>query len=86
MDELSDEDKITVHRARRVQKFLSQPFSVAEAFTGQKGKYVKLSDSIKGFKMIINGECDDLPEDAFMMVGTIEDAYEKAEKIKSQLK
>jgi F-type H+/Na+-transporting ATPase subunit beta len=86
MDELSDEDKITVHRARRVQKFLSQPFSVAEAFTGLAGKYVQLADTIKGFKMIINGECDELPEDAFLNVGTIEDAFEKAEKINSQLK
>ncbi|MCX7878244.1 MAG: F0F1 ATP synthase subunit beta, partial [Ignavibacteria bacterium] len=83
MDELSDEDKITVQRARKIQKFLSQPFFVAEQFTGTKGKYVKLADSIKGFKAIVNGECDDLPENAFYMVGTIEEAYEKAKTLQA---
>jgi len=78
MDELSDEDKITVKRARRIQRFFSQPFSVAEAFTGMKGKYVKLADTIKGFSAIINGECDDIPEQAFMYVGNIDEVYAKA--------
>jgi len=78
MDELSDEDKIVVRRARRIQRFFSQPFSVAEAFTGMKGKYVKLEDTIKGFAAIINGDCDNLPEGAFNYVGTIEEAFEKA--------
>jgi len=78
IDELSDEDKLTVQRARKIQKFLSQPNFVAEQFTGLKGKYVKLEDSIKGFKAIIDGECDDVPENAFYMVGTLEEALEKA--------
>ncbi|MCK9209542.1 MAG: F0F1 ATP synthase subunit beta [Ignavibacteriaceae bacterium] len=78
MDELSDEDKITVKRARRIQRFFSQPFFVAEAFTGMKGKYVKLADTIKGFSAIINGDCDDLPEQAFMYVGNIEEVFAKA--------
>lgn len=78
MDELSDEDKQIVHRARRIQRFLSQPFHVAEAFTGTAGRYVKLEDTIRGFKGIINGEYDELPEGAFLMVGTIEEAVEKA--------
>ncbi|OQY69855.1 MAG: F0F1 ATP synthase subunit beta, partial [Ignavibacteriales bacterium UTCHB3] len=78
MDELSDEDKIIVRRARRIQRFLSQPFHVAEQFTGYKGKYVELKDSIAGFKAILEGECDDLPEQAFMYVGKIEEAFEKA--------
>lgn len=82
MDELSEEDKLTVNRARKIQKFLSQPFFVAEQFSGTKGKYVKLEDSIKGFKGIIEGEYDDIPEQAFYMTGTIEDVLEKA---KSQL-
>ncbi len=81
MDELSDEDKTTVKRARRVERFFSQPFFVAEQFTGYKGKYVKLEDTIKGFKMILDGECDDLPESAFMYVGTIEEAFEKAKSM-----
>jgi F-type H+-transporting ATPase subunit beta len=81
IDELSDEDKLTVHRARRIQRFLSQPFFVAEQFTGMSGKYVKLEDTIKGFEMIISGECDQLPENAFMFVGTIEEAFEKAKKM-----
>lgn len=83
MDELSDEDKITVQRARKIQKFLSQPFFVAEQFTGTPGKYVKIADTIKGFKMIIEGECDSLPEGAFYMVGTIEEAFEKAKKLQA---
>ncbi|MEI7812031.1 MAG: F0F1 ATP synthase subunit beta [Ignavibacteria bacterium] len=82
MDELSEEDKVTVRRARRIQRFFSQPFFVAEQFTGYKGKYVKLEDSIRGFKGIINGEYDELPEAAFMYVGTIEEAVEKAKKIR----
>ena len=81
MDELSDEDKITVARARKIQKFLSQPFFVAEQFTGTPGVYVKLEDTIRGFKGIIDGEYDDLPENAFFMVGTIEMAVEKAKKM-----
>ncbi|MBN1632716.1 MAG: F0F1 ATP synthase subunit beta [Ignavibacteria bacterium] len=85
IDELSDEDKITVTRARRIQRFLSQPFFVAEQFTNIPGKYVKLEDTVKGFKAIINGECDELPETAFMMVGEIEESFEKAEKIKKGL-
>ena len=82
VDELSDEDKLTVARARKIQKFLSQPFFVAEAFTGIKGKYVKLADTIKGFKMIVDGELDHIPEQAFYMVGAIEDVLEKAEQLK----
>lgn len=82
IDELSDEDKLAVARARRIQRFLSQPFFVAEQFIGTKGKYVKLSDTIKGFKMILEGKLDNLPEQAFYMVGTIEEAIEKAEKLK----
>ncbi|MBT8379851.1 MAG: F0F1 ATP synthase subunit beta [Ignavibacteria bacterium] len=82
MDELSDEDKVIVRRARRIQRYLSQPFSVAEAFTGVPGKYVKLEDTIRGFKGIIDGEYDDLPEGAFLYVGTIEEAVEKAKKMK----
>ncbi len=82
MDELSDEDKTTVRRARRIQRFFSQPFHVAEQFTGYKGKYVKLEDTIRGFKAIISGEYDDLPEAAFMYVGTIEEAVEKAKTLK----
>ncbi|MBK9333060.1 MAG: F0F1 ATP synthase subunit beta [Ignavibacteria bacterium] len=81
IDELSDEDKLNVARARKIQKFLSQPFFVAEQFTNLPGKYVKLEDTIKGFKGIINGEYDDLPENAFYLVGTIEEAVEKAKKL-----
>jgi len=81
MDELSDEDKLVVARARKVQRFLSQPFFVAEAFTGLAGKYVKLEDTIKGFKEIIAGKHDSLPENAFYLVGTIEEAVEKAKKL-----
>ena len=82
MEELSEEDKITVNRARRIQRFLSQPFFVAQQFSGFEGRYVKLEDSIKGFKEIIDGKHDDLPEQAFWMVGTIEEAVEKAEKMR----
>jgi F-type H+-transporting ATPase subunit beta len=78
MDELSEEDKLIVARARKIQRFLSQPFSVAEVFTGIPGKFVALADTIKGFNAIISGECDHLPEMAFFMVGTIDDVYEKA--------
>ena len=82
MDELSDEDKVTVARARRIQRFLSQPFTVAEAFTGIEGKYVPLSETIKGFEEILDGKHDDLPESAFLFVGTIEEAVEKANRSK----
>ena len=81
MDELAPEDKLTVARARKMQRFLSQPFHVAEVFTGSPGKYVSLKDTIKGFKMIASGELDHLPEQAFYMVGTIDEAIEKAKKI-----
>jgi F-type H+-transporting ATPase subunit beta len=81
MDELSDEDKQVVHRARRVQRFLSQPFHVAEQFTGMKGTIVDIEDTIKGFKMIMDGEVDEYPEAAFNLVGTIEEAIEKGKKI-----
>ena len=81
MDELAPEDKLTVARARKIQRFLSQPFHVAEVFTGTAGKYVTLAETIRGFKMIASGECDHLPEQAFYMVGTIDEAFEKAKKI-----
>ena len=81
MDELSEEDKQVVSRARKVERFLSQPFFVAEVFTGSPGKYVSLEESIKGFKGILNGDYDDLPEQAFYMVGTIEEAVEKAKTV-----
>ena len=81
MDELSPEDKLTVSRARKIQKFLSQPFFVAEVFTGSSGKYVTLKETIKGFNMIVNGECDQLPEQAFYMVGGIEEVFEKAKTL-----
>ena len=81
MDELSDEDKLTVMRARKIQRFLSQPFHVAEVFTGSPGKYVSLRDTIAGFKAILSGEYDHLPEQAFYMVGGIEEAVEKAKTL-----
>ncbi|WP_184298822.1 F0F1 ATP synthase subunit beta [Roseateles oligotrophus] len=81
MDELSPEDKLAVSRARKIQRFLSQPFHVAEVFTGSPGKYVPLKETIRGFKMIVAGECDHLPEQAFYMVGTIDEAFEKAKKL-----
>jgi len=84
MEELSEEDKLVVHRARRVQRFLSQPFFVAEQFTGLKGVFVSIEDTIKGFKMIMSGEVDKYPEAAFNLVGTIEQAIEKGEKLLKQ--
>lgn len=85
IDELSDEDKMVVMRARKIQKFLSQPFHVAEQFTGRPGKYVKMEDTVKGFKMIVDGKLDDVPEQAFYMVGSIEEVLENAEKMKKGL-
>ena len=79
MDELSDEDKLTVYRARKIQRFLSQPFSVAENFTGVKGVYIPLAETVRGFKAIVSGEMDDYPEAAFFNVGTIDDVKKKAE-------
>ncbi len=84
MDELSEDDKLVVERARKVEKFLSQPFHVAEVFTGSPGVYVTLEDTVKGFKGLLNGDYDDLPEPAFYMVGSIEEAIEKAEKMKAK--
>ena len=84
LDELSEEDRLTVDRARKIEKFLSQPFFVAEIFTGMSGKYVKLEDTIAGFNMILSGELDDLPEQAFYLVGNIDEVKAKAEKIKSE--
>jgi F-type H+-transporting ATPase subunit beta len=81
MDELSEDDKIAVQRARKVQRFLSQPFTVAEVFTGAPGKYVSLKDTVRGFKGIVAGEYDDLPEQAFYMCGTIEEAVENAKSM-----
>ena len=84
MDELSEEDKLTVERARKIEKFLSQPFFVAKVFTGADGRYVELEKTIEGFKAILNGEVDDLPENAFYMVGDLEEAMEKAKKMQSK--
>ena len=84
MDELSEEDRLTVARARKIQRFLSQPFFVAEVFTGSPGKLVALEDTIKGFTAIVNGEYDDLPESAFYMVGSIDEAVEKARKMAAE--
>jgi F-type H+-transporting ATPase subunit beta len=84
MEELSDEDKLTVQRARKIQRFLSQPFHVAEAFTGSPGQYVKLEDTVRGFKEIIDGKHDELPEGAFYMVGTIEEAAERAKQMAAE--
>ncbi|OFZ21793.1 MAG: F0F1 ATP synthase subunit beta, partial [Bdellovibrionales bacterium RIFOXYA1_FULL_36_14] len=81
MDELSEEDKIIVSRARKIQKFLSQPFIVAETFTGQKGQFVKIEDTIEGFDSILSGKCDHIPEQAFYMVGNLEMVYEKAKTL-----
>jgi len=83
IDELSDEDKLTVARARKIQKFMSQPFFVAQQFTGLEGKYVKLEDTIRGFKELVEGKHDTVPEQAFYMVGTIEEALGKGEKLKA---
>jgi F-type H+-transporting ATPase subunit beta len=84
MEELSDEDRIVVNRARRLQRFLSQPFFVAEAFTGTPGKYVPLEQTVRGFKGIVDGEYDDLPEQAFYMVGSIEEAVEQAKSLEGK--
>ena len=86
MDELSDEDKLIVHRARRVQRFLSQPFHVATQFTGIPGVFVSIEDTIKGFNMILDGEVDEYPESAFNLVGTIEDAIEKGKRLIAESK
>jgi F-type H+-transporting ATPase subunit beta len=83
IEELSDEDKVTVSRARKIQRFLSQPFHVAETFTGKAGAYVKIADTVKAFKEICEGKHDDLPEQAFYMVGTIEEVIEKAKQMAS---
>ena len=84
LDELSDEDKLTVSRARKIQRFFSQPMFVAAQFTGLKGQYVKLEDSVRGFREIVDGKHDDLPEQAFFMVGTIEEAQERAKTLAAQ--
>jgi len=81
MEELSDEDKVTVSRARKIQRFLSQPFHVAEVFTGHAGKYVKIEDTVRGFKEIVDGKHDDIPEQAFYMKGGIEEVVEAAKKM-----
>jgi F-type H+-transporting ATPase subunit beta len=81
MDELSEEDKLTVSRARKIQKFFSQPNFVAQQFTGLEGRYVKIADTVRSFKEILDGRCDDLPEQAFLMVGGIDEAREKAERL-----
>ena len=83
IDELSEDDKLTVARARKIQKFLSQPFHVAEQFTGMKGRYVKVADTVRSFNEILEGKHDDVPEQAFYMVGTIEEVLEKADKMKT---
>ncbi len=83
MDELSEEDKLIVARARRVQRFLSQPFHVAEAFTGVPGRYVKLEDTVESFERVVSGEFDHLPEQAFYMVGGIDEALDKAKQLES---
>ena len=85
MEELSDEDRLTVARARKIQRFLSQPFFVAEKFSGNEGKYVSLGDTVRGFAAIVDGEVDDLPESAFYNVGTIDEAVKKAETLKGGL-
>ena len=82
IEELSEDDKLIVSRARKIERFFSQPMSVAEQFTGQEGKYVKLRDTVRGFREILDGQYDDLPEQAFYLVGAIEDAVEKAESLK----
>ncbi len=84
VDELSEDDKLTVARARKMQRFLTQPFFVAEVFTGSPGRYVKIEDTVRGFKEILDGKHDDLPESAFYMVGSIEEAVEKAERMRSE--
>ena len=84
VDELSAEDRLTVSRARKIQRFLTQPFTVAEGFTGKKGRLVDLKDTITGFKAIVEGKCDDWPEQAFYMVGTLKEAEEKAKQLKAE--
>jgi F-type H+-transporting ATPase subunit beta len=84
MDELSEDDKLTVARARKIERFLSQPFHVAEAFTGSPGKLVDLKDTVRGFKGLVNGEYDHLPEPAFYMVGSIEEAIAKAQRLAAE--
>ena len=84
MDELSEDDKLLVARARKIQRFLSQPFHVAEAFTGTPGVYVKLEDTVRDFKQLVEGEFDDLPEQAFYMVGTMQEAKQKAQKLAAE--
>jgi F-type H+-transporting ATPase subunit beta len=84
MEELSEEDKLVVGRARKIQRFLSQPFSVAEQFTGMEGRYVPVKETIRGFREILDGKHDDLPESAFLFVGTIDEAIEKAKKLKEE--
>ena len=84
MEELSDEDKLTVSRARKIQRFLSQPFFVAEVFTGSPGKYVPLSETLRGFREILDGKHDELPEGAFYMVGTIDEAVQKAKEMQEK--
>lgn len=84
MEELSDEDKLTVSRARKIQRFLSQPFFVAEVFTGSPGKYVPLSETLRGFREILDGKHDELPEGAFYMVGTIDEAIQKAKEMQEK--
>ena len=83
MDELSDEDKLTVSRARKIQKFFSQPFFVAEQFTGTPGRYVELEATVSGFEAILNGEADEIPENAFSYVGSIDEAFDKSKDVKS---
>ncbi len=84
MDELSEEDKLTVSRARKIQRFLSQPFHVAEVFTGIPGKFVQVDDTVRSFKAVVDGEYDHLPESAFYMVGGIEEAVEKAQRLAAE--
>jgi F-type H+/Na+-transporting ATPase subunit beta len=84
MDELSEDDKLVVSRARKIQRFLSQPFHVAEVFTGIPGKFVQIEDTIRSFKAVVNGEYDHLPEGAFYMVGGIEEAVEKAQRLAAE--
>ncbi len=81
MDELSEDDKLLVYRARKIQRYLSQPFSVAETFTGYPGKYVPIKETIRGFKEIVDGKMDDIPESAFLMAGTIDEVYERAKNL-----
>ena len=85
MDELSDEDKTVVARARKIERFLSQPFFVAEVFTGRPGKYVPVAETVRGFKAILNGEVDHLPEAAFYMVGTLDEVFEKAKEMEAHV-